>query len=103
MRSEGLPVFFATEFCSAKQMNTSILSVSPGKAPGKAAVALMRSYAYLQACRWGQALKDARVAAVYSRQMPGGSEGWPRAFAAISSAIEGKQVHSRSACLQGFT
>ena len=62
-----------------------------GKPPGKAAVALMRSYAYLQGGGWGQALKDARVALVYSRQLSGGP-GWPRAFAAVSSAIEGRQV-----------
>ena len=52
----------------------------------------MRSYAYLQAQIWDQALKDARTAAVYSAGLNGADISWPRAYAAISSATEGKQV-----------
>lgn len=63
-----------------------------GKASHKAAIALMRSYAYLQGQQWAQALSDAKVAAVFSARMPGCIQSWPRAMAAISSAIEGKQV-----------
>lgn len=52
----------------------------------------MRSYAYLQAKLWKQALGDAKTAAVYSAQMSESTDSWPRALAAISSAIEGEQV-----------
>ena len=51
----------------------------------------MRSYAYLQGCRWDQALKDAKCAAAYGPQA-NGSSCWPSALAAVSAAIEGRQV-----------
>lgn len=51
----------------------------------------MRAYAYLHACRWGQAAKDARVAIAFGPQQ-GGTSCWPRALAALSSAIESSQA-----------
>ena len=62
-----------------------------GKLPGRATLALMRSYAYLQGCCWDQALKDAKFAAAHGPQADG-SSCWLSALAAIAAAIEGKQV-----------
>lgn len=80
-------------------LSSSQLLCNAGKASHKAVCALMRSYAYLLAKQWEQALADAKVAAVYSAGLGDKRSSWPRSFAAISSAIEGTQVERPTANL----
>ncbi|KAL3161267.1 hypothetical protein ABBQ38_009628 [Trebouxia sp. C0009 RCD-2024] len=75
------------------QVGLLLTAWGSSKQPDKASLALMRGFAYIQAGRHEQALKDARVVLAYGSK-GSGQQGvcvWPWAHSLHSAALEGLQ------------